>query len=227
MESHDDVRHPLARRLEQLERRLKVAATGCMLTIAVATLAAWQRSATTEVLQVRALIVVDQAGRERVVLGAPIPDLAAGKRRGVSHGLLILDENGRDRVAVGAPKPDPQIHSLQARRISPSTGIQINNLEGNERGGFGYLELGRVTLGLDWDGDEAVTMSARPEGAALRINGPNRGSRMFLSAVDSLTRLSLFDRAGERVRFLAPASRASTVEHVTPPPRADTIRRQQ
>ena len=227
MEAHEDVRHHLARQLGRVERRLKLAATGCLLTMAIATLAAWQRSPTTQVLQVRALIVVDQAGRERVVLGAPIPDLAAGKRRGVSNGLLILDENGRDRVAVGAPKPDPQIHSLQARRISPSTGIQINNLEGNERGGFGYLELGRVTLGLDWDGDEAVTIGVRPEGAALRINGPNRGSRMLLGAADSLTRLSLFDRAGERVRLMAPANRASTVEHVTPPPRSDTIRRPQ
>jgi hypothetical protein len=216
-------RQTLAERLRLLERRLQLALVGWIMTVGVAFFAGRPGSGlTVEQLRVRALIVVDEVGRERVVLGAPIPDLAVGMvglaRGRPANGLLIVDERGRNRVAVGAPKPDPQINSLQARRISPSTGIQINNFEGNERGGFGYLANGRVTLGLDWDGPEALTMAVRPEGGTrLRVAGPGRSSRLRVVfgvvRADSLSLLQLFDRSGTpRTRFGAPARGATVFE---------------
>ncbi|MEN6534980.1 MAG: hypothetical protein ABFD89_15035 [Bryobacteraceae bacterium] len=53
------------------------------------------------VLHVRGLVVEDQNGRERLRLGAPLPDpLIHGvrqKRMGVVSGLLISDANGNER----------------------------------------------------------------------------------------------------------------------------------
>jgi hypothetical protein len=149
-----------------------------------------------DIVRVRALIVLDEEGRERIVLGAPIPDLRSGTRESVANGMVILGENGRDRVVVG---------SRMAKRIAPASGIQINGPEGNERARFGYLDNGRVVFGLDYENGEAVTLAVRPDGSAgVRVNGRNRRPRAFLgtTALDTMTRLVLFDTAGtERVRI--------------------------
>jgi hypothetical protein len=158
-----------------------------------------------DIVRVRALIVLDEEGRERIVLGAPIPDLRSGTRESVANGMVILGENGRDRVVVGTPVPDPRIQGRMAKRIAPASGIQINGPEGNERARFGYLDNGRVVFGLDYENGEAVTLAVRPDGSAgVRVNGRNRRPRAFLgtTALDTMTRLVLFDTAGtERVRI--------------------------
>ena len=53
------------------------------------------------VLRVRGLIVVDQNGRERIQIGAPLPDpLLQGKRykrQGAVSGILLMDAEGTER----------------------------------------------------------------------------------------------------------------------------------
>jgi len=100
------------------------------------------------ILRVRGIVVEDAAGRERILIGAPIPaaqnrvrtDLArvrsewAGRYPNAdryinyykdyqhgANGILILDEKGFDRIALGDPAPDPNI----GKRIAPDTGIVI------------------------------------------------------------------------------------------------------
>ncbi|MGZ7046432.1 MAG: hypothetical protein ACXVJK_08910 [Candidatus Aminicenantales bacterium] len=132
-----------------------------------------------DILRVRGLVIEDAAGRERILIGAPIPpavsrvrtDMAKvmkawGKRfpnmdwyktlDNATNGILILDENGFDRIAIGDPTPDPNI----GRRIAPAAGIQINDQEGFERTGWGYFPAkDRVVLGLDSrKGQEGVTL---------------------------------------------------------------------
>ena len=95
------------------------------------------------VLRARGLIIEDEAGRERILIGAPVPEAAnrvrtdearvqevwasrypdadgyMGYYQGYSHetnGLLILSEDGFDRLVLGDPVPDPNI----GRRSAPA-----------------------------------------------------------------------------------------------------------
>jgi hypothetical protein len=132
-----------------------------------------------DILRARGLVIEDASGRERILIGAPVPEAASrvrtdmarvmkawGKRfpnmdwyKGLdnsTNGILILDANGFDRIAIGDPTPDPNI----GRRIAPSVGVLINDQEGFERTGWGYFPAnGRVVLGLDSrKGQEGVTL---------------------------------------------------------------------
>ena len=144
-----------------------------------------------DVLRARGLIIVDEQGRERILLGAPIPPAANRVRtnlararemwakrypdpnaymkyyQGYRHdtnGLLVLDENGFDRIAIGNPVPDPNI----GKRIGPSTGMTINDELGNERSGYGLLKVrdgNRVVFGMDAaNGEEGLALSLFDQG---------------------------------------------------------------
>jgi hypothetical protein len=178
----------MSRRIQKLERDLKwlkayAAILTCVLLFtALAPLG--QPASQDGVIRARGLIIEDEDGRERILLGAPIPAAANrvrtdlervreiwgsrfGERymeyyanyRNDMNGLLILDANGFDRIAVGDPTPDPNI----GRRIAPATGIEINDEEGYERTGYGLLKVDgryRVVLGLDSDrGTEGLALS--------------------------------------------------------------------
>jgi hypothetical protein len=141
------------------------------------------------VLRARGLVIEDSAGRERILIGAPIPaaknrvrtDLSRamtiwGRRfpkeyiewyqhyRHDMNGVLILDEKGFDKAALGDPVPDPNI----GRRIGPSTGVIVNDDEGFERTGYGLLKVEnryRAVLGLDSaEGREGVTLALSDDG---------------------------------------------------------------
>jgi hypothetical protein len=55
------------------------------------------------VLKTRGVIIVDEQNRQRVILGAPVPDSPAeGKKRiNPAHGMIILDPEGYERFGVG------------------------------------------------------------------------------------------------------------------------------
>ena len=151
-----------------------------------------------KIIKTRGIIIVDEQGRERVLIGAPIPQaknrvftdktraLAAWKDKmpesgkfywdkfdelhKASVGMLILDENGFDRVAVGDQLPDANT----GRRIGSATGITIHNDKGYERAGFGTIKVGdkfQVGLGMDDEYGEALNLFASKDlGVGLRIN---------------------------------------------------------
>jgi len=185
-------------RIRKLERDLRVlktyslALTATLIGLAFA-LANWRPLQADgpgdRVLRARGLIIEDEAGKERILLGAPVPaarnrvrtDLARVKElwaknfpekylewykdyRHATNGLLILDENGFDRVALGDPVPDPNI----GKRIGPSTGVVINDERGFERSGYGLLKVKgryRVALGMDSaKGREGLTLALFDEG---------------------------------------------------------------
>jgi len=95
-------------RLKRLQRRAKFAAWGWSLTVAGFLISArlpYSEAATAkpDVLRVRQLIVVDDKGTERVVIG-PIPDpLVKGKRwkrRSPATGVQVNDASGNERGGV-------------------------------------------------------------------------------------------------------------------------------
>jgi len=184
-------------RLERSVRRLRTYA-GVITVAMVALVTSALVPPTAEVLRARGLVIVDEAGRERILIGAPIPaaenrvrtDMERVERiwgtrfprayveeyypkyRHSVHGMVVLDENGFDRVVIGDSVPDPNI----GRRIGPASGMVINDAEGFERSGYGLLDVDgayRVVLGLDGnDGREGVTLSLHDGGPrGLQISG--------------------------------------------------------
>lgn len=55
------------------------------------------------VLKTRGVIIVDDQNRQRVIMGAPVPDSPAEGRKRVNpaHGMIILDPEGYERFGVG------------------------------------------------------------------------------------------------------------------------------
>lgn len=142
-----------------------------------------------QILRARGLVIVDAAGRERILIGAPIPparnrvrtDTARVRRiwgpqfpkeyltyyttyRNSMNGMLVLDEHGFDRVALGDSVPDPNI----GRRIGAGTGMVINDAQGFERSGYNLITYGghdRIVMGLDDNnGGEGVTLAVIDSG---------------------------------------------------------------
>jgi len=62
-----------------------------------------QSSQVAPVIKTRGVIIVDDKGRERVILGAPVPDppIEGRKRINPAHGMIILDRQGYERFGVG------------------------------------------------------------------------------------------------------------------------------
>jgi hypothetical protein len=97
-----------------------------------------------------------------------VPDVAPQIIR--ARALIIEDEKGRDRIVMGSPVPDPK----EGKRISPSTGLVINDTAGFERFGLGLRANGSVGMGFDappGQGDdrnrERINIVADERGGAL------------------------------------------------------------
>ena len=130
-----------------------------------------------------------------------MPKVKDRRRTDDATGLIVLGENGAERVAVGYPTPAPQIGGQVAQRITSASGIIIDDLDGNYRGGFGFLDNGRVVLGLDYPGREAVSLQVIPEWglAGLTITAPqgSESERAEIAALkDGTPLLKLADATG-------------------------------
>ena len=139
----------LEHRVESLEvqvrwwRRLTVALAVCGLILA--SLAAVTGQAPS-VLRVRGLVVVDSAGRDRIFLGAPVPDPREGKRISPSVGLTVNDSAGNERFGLGLHSNGRFTMGFDA---PPHTGDDRNReritLVADERGGAYVRILDRRT----------------------------------------------------------------------------------
>ncbi len=139
------------------------------------------------VLRVKGLIVEDAAGRERILMGAPIP--GQRKRRDDTVGLIVLGESGADRIAIGAPMPDPQINGMIGKRTGAGAGLVFDDANGDERGGLGVMDNdGRATFGLDYPhgAGEAISLGVLPGETSLSIHDTKTMIRAaFLERNDS------------------------------------------
>ena len=197
----------LRERIDRLERQLTRTRVIGTLLVAALTLSSLRSKPETEgVLHARGLVIEDEAGRERILLGAPVPhaknrvrtDLERvakvwGPRfpkeyldlyKGYNHdmnGLLVLDEQGFDRLALGDPVPDPNI----GKRIGTSTGVVINDEQGYERTGYGLIKVGehyRASLGLDSaKGTEGLVLTLLDEGG-VGLFVADKDRRLFLGS---------------------------------------------
>ena len=178
----------LEKRLEKMERKEKVLFLFIFLALLAFILSCLDLfvSSETDIIRTKGIIVIDENGKERILIGTPVPDTAGRNRDDLCNGLIILDEKGLDRLALGSPTPDPQIRGKVGKRISPATGIQINDANGDERTGYGMMDNGRVVLGLDHETGEGVMLFILPDlgYSGLLVNGKSgkNRQRVFLGA---------------------------------------------
>ena len=89
-------------RLAKLEGQVRLLRTGLALTfvtfLALGTLALNSAQQQTDVIRARGLIITDSAGRERILVGAPIPEQRGRIEPGT--GLAIRDTTGAERFGL-------------------------------------------------------------------------------------------------------------------------------
>ena len=182
-----------------------------------------------DVIRTRGIVIVDAQGRDRILIGAPIP--GSGNRirtnfekaklawagrypdfewyRGLEHstnGIVMIDERGYDRIVLGDPTPDPNI----GKRVAPASGIAINDQEGFERTGWGYFpSLNRTALGIDTPkGNEGIMVGVLDDstaGVVVMDGGPgiflgNAGPNHPLTGLGEPFN-GLLIRQGEAVKY--------------------------
>ena len=202
----------LQHQLDQQTKRLNKIiffATLIILGLSSQFLLSFTESSDHKILRAKGIVIVDDNGRERILIGAPLPQ--AGNRvrtdtarvralwsnrfgnanqymkwyRDYSHtanGILILDEEGYDKVCLGDGVPDANI----GPRIGQQTGLIFCDNEGFERGGIGVINVGdkqnRVVMALDGEnGTDATGISVMEDGETGFFAG-GKGYRMFLGA---------------------------------------------
>ena len=203
-------------RIASLERQLRHQRRALGAAVVVGTIALLGAFApgSRDVIRTRGIVIVDERGRQQILIGAPIPAAAnrvrtnparverawasrfpdpqqymrwyAGYRHSM-HGILVLDENGYDRLAIGDSTPDPN----SGKRVGAGRGIEINDARGFERTGYGILTVAgkdRVVLGLDGsDGEEAVVLSVHDGGTSGLSVRAKQGRSIFLGASPAST----------------------------------------
>jgi hypothetical protein len=107
-----------------------------------------------------------------------------------TRGLVIEDASGKDRIVMGAPIAE------SSGRVSPCTGLRVNDPQGVERFAACLFNDGRVVMGFDapvGKGDdrnrERITLVADAEGGAyVRFLNRKTGvsGRLVLGADDKL-----------------------------------------
>jgi hypothetical protein len=161
-------------RLEATERRVRVLGAVAVLLGATVLIGALQPQA--DVLHARGLVITDAAGRERIVLGAPMREASADGKLAQATGLAVLDSVGRLQVALGADNPLVLASGQLGTRITSNAGLTVYDpRNGSERGGISAFSDGRANVCLDYGtgSKEAACMSVAPgdKYAAVILNG--------------------------------------------------------
>lgn len=150
-----------------------------------------------KILRVRGIVIEDSNGVPRILLGAPVSNQGRTRRDAVT-GLVLLGNDGIDRLTIGTADYD-QVNGTLQHRIAKGIGMMLNDANGNERGGFGFLDNGRVTLGLDRaHGEEGAFLTVNDEDGFAGVIVKDLGSCVVTSLGNSKedgTRLLLRDHA--------------------------------
>lgn len=201
----------LQARLERAERRVRRLSQGAALIAAVLLLAFVVHDAGDvaggDIVTARGLVIVDEAGRARVVIGAPTAAAHDDPRFAHTTGMIVVDTLDRLAVAVGADPPLIAEGGSLAERIGSANGFTFYDpRDGKERGGIGAFEDGRANVCIDYGNasKEAACMTVAPDDqyAAVLLNGTPREKAydrvgMFLGA-DGIGVLKAFGGVASR-----------------------------
>jgi hypothetical protein len=167
----------LESRLRTAERRIQ--GLGAVVIVLAGILLMGAIRPNPDVIRTRGLVITDESGRERIVLGAPMGEVSKDPKLSLTSGLAVLDSVGNLHVAVGTNNPLVVTPGVTGTRIAEAAGLTIYDpRDGRERGGIGAFTDGRANVCLDYGSKpkEAVCMAVAPadQYAAVLINGtPN------------------------------------------------------
>ncbi len=187
------------------------------------------------IIRAKGIIIEDGSGRDRILIGSPIPyskdrvrnDTALVRKYWAkeygnpnqymewyknyyhgAEGIVVMNENGFDRVLLGDKLADPNI----GKRMFQSAGILWNDKEGWELGGAGVNTTkdgkSRSVMGVDDKEGEAVHIVALEDGTkGLMIAGENGNLLIGMSKKDggwfqnkeAFTGIKYFDKKGKLV----------------------------
>jgi len=164
----------LQRQVAELRRTVRLVTTLAVLVTGGFVVSAFAPQ--DSVIRARGLIITDEAGRDRVVLGAPMAAATKDTKLAEAIGIAVLDSLGRMSVALGTQNPLVLEDGSTGTRIAASAGLTIYDpRDGKERGGMGAFEDGRANMCLDYGErqKEAVCLSVAPadQYAAVLLNG--------------------------------------------------------
>lgn len=172
------------RRLRQSLRKTQALAAGTLAVLAFTLLLGSTRGP--QVLRAKGLVIVDEQGQDRILLGAPTPSSADRKRKDAqTESLVFVGADGADRVIIGQT-PDPYIKGRTSQRIAQNWGLIFSDPSGNERGGMGFLGTGRASMALDRPNGDAVGMMVddHMNFAGMGVNGVNAETALMLAVKD-------------------------------------------
>ena len=169
----DDPGVSLREEVTSLRRQVRILQLG--LVAGAACLAAAAVAPAAKVLRARDLVIEDGIGRDRIVLG----DAASGGSTAtdaMSETLVFKGENGRERVVLGK-EPGPRLQGQTYHRIAQGWGMLIYDPDGDERGGFNYLDGRGASISIDRPTGDAVGMliDERSGLAKFVLNYDNQG----------------------------------------------------
>jgi hypothetical protein len=143
-------------RLQREVGRLRVLVIIALLAvIALAALAFLRKSDAPSkpgtILRAQGLVITDAQGRDRILIGAPVPASKDRTRKDdASDSILFLGKTGADRVALGQL---PTLHvngkTYKRRGNDDNYGMTLYDTKGSERGGMAFMGTGRVGIALD------------------------------------------------------------------------------
>jgi hypothetical protein len=144
-----------------------------------------------DVIRAKGIVIEDSAGRDRILIGAPIPeskyrvrtDTAMVRKHWAGNfgnpdqymewykkyynsadGMVVMNEEGFDRVLIGDKLADPNT----GNRMFQAAGILWNDKHGWEKGGAGVNSTSdgksRSIIGVDNANGEAVHLMALEDG---------------------------------------------------------------
>lgn len=144
-------------RLESANRLYrKLLIVPCLAVLSFAVVAFKPHEGVQDLIKAKKLVVVDDDGKERVVIGRP-----AGESGKDASGVFVYDPRGQLRVSTASPQPNPP---GEGQRRDAASGLLIYDATGKERGGFGTLDDGTAVCALDGKDHEAVAMVVWPNG---------------------------------------------------------------
>jgi len=194
------------------------------------------KSGESEVIRAKGIIIEDEMGKDRILIGAPIPYSKNRVRTDTSkvrkywakiygahadeymksynsyyhgtNGIVVMNEEGFDRVLVGDNLADPNI----GKRMFENAGITWNDREGWELGGAGVNTTSegksRSVVGVDNSDGEAIHLVALEDGTnALMIRGSNgilligmsKQNGEWFQNKDEFAGIKFFDNQGQLV----------------------------
>lgn len=196
----------IIQRLEKIEKKyknLKKLCGGFMLLLALSLLTFGFTRTEKDIIKAKGIIIQDEMGRDRILIGAPIPfskdrvrtDTSMVRKYWASQfknpdqymkwykeyknsadGIVFMNEKGFDVVQVGDNLSDANV----GQRMFRSTGILWNTQNGWERGGAGVNTTAdgksRPTIGLDDESGEALHLICLEDGSKGIILGDENGS---------------------------------------------------